>query len=260
MINVLDTFSLAGRTVLITGGGGGPLGRQMTQALAEAGARVIMTSRNVESLKVFSKSLNDLGYGVHTETLDQSDLASIQALRDRVISEHTRIDVLVNNAVLRPMGDWDSGGESFARSMSINATGLFAITQAFAGHMADCGGGSIINIGSIQGMVGPDFSLYEDLGWKIAPDYFFHKGGMLNFSRYVASKFGPYGVRSNVLSPGGCFSDQDPRFVERYNRRTMLGRMANETDLKGAVVFLASNASAYITGSNIVVDGGYTTH
>ena len=124
--------------------------------------------------------------------------------------------------------------------------------------MAAHGGGSIINIGSIQGMVGPDLTLYEGIDWSAPPDYFFHKGGLLQLTRYAAAKLGPRQVRVNCISPGGFFADQDAKFVQRYNARTFLNRMASATDLKGVIVFLASDASAYITGANIPVDGGYT--
>jgi NAD(P)-dependent dehydrogenase (short-subunit alcohol dehydrogenase family) len=109
-------------------------------------------------------------------------------------------------------------------------------------------------------MVGPDYSLYEglNLGWGIDPDYFVHKGGMIQLTRFAASKLGPRGVRVNVINPGGLLTNQDPQFVARYNARTFLRRMANNTDLKGVIVFLASDASCYITGANIPVDGGYT--
>jgi NAD(P)-dependent dehydrogenase (short-subunit alcohol dehydrogenase family) len=106
--------------------------------------------------------------------------------------------------------------------------------------------------------VGPDFTLYEGLDWGIAPDYFFHKGGMRQLTRYAASKLGPHGVRVNYIVPGGFFNNQDPRFLVRYCARTFLGRMANETDLKGAIVFLASDASAYVTAATLAIDGGYT--
>jgi NAD(P)-dependent dehydrogenase (short-subunit alcohol dehydrogenase family) len=157
------------------------------------------------------------------------------------------------------MANWDSPAADFARSMEVNATGLFLMTRAFGDHMASRGrGGSIINIGSIQGIVGPDFSLYEGLNWNSPPDYFFHKGGLLQLTRFAAAKLGPRGVRVNAISPGGFYDGQDDRFVARYNARTFLNRMANESDLTGAVVFLASAASSYITGANLVVDGGYT--
>jgi NAD(P)-dependent dehydrogenase (short-subunit alcohol dehydrogenase family) len=126
--------------------------------------------------------------------------------------------------------------------------------------MAEQGSGSIINIGSIQGMVGPDGELYEGMDFHgFVPDYFFHKGGMVNFTRFVASYYGPRNVRCNCISPGGLASHRTPdRFAERYSGRTLLGRMASGTDLMGSIVFLASDASAYVTGVNLPVDGGYT--
>jgi NAD(P)-dependent dehydrogenase (short-subunit alcohol dehydrogenase family) len=107
-------------------------------------------------------------------------------------------------------------------------------------------------------MVAPDFTLYQDLNWGAPPDYFFHKGGMIQLTRYAAAKLGPAGVRVNAISPGGFYDGQDERFVRRYEARTFLGRMANHTDLKGAIIFLASDASAYVTGTNLPIDGGYT--
>ncbi len=258
-MSVLESFSLQGKTAIVTGGGG-LFGRQIVEALAEAGAVVVVTSRKVDSLEKHCADWQQRGLAVHAESLDQSSEQSILALRDRVLAEHGRLDVLVNNAVQRPMGDWTSPADQFAQSMAVNATGLFIITRAFGEHMAQRGSGSIINIGSIQGMVGPDFTLYEGLNWGSPPDYFFHKGGMLNFTRYVASRLGPRGVRCNTISPGGFFNNQDDRFVQRYNRSTFFGRMADETDLKGAVVFLASDASRYVTGINLPVDAGYTAH
>jgi NAD(P)-dependent dehydrogenase (short-subunit alcohol dehydrogenase family) len=142
--------------------------------------------------------------------------------------------------------------------MRINATGLFVITRAFAEKMAEAGRGSIVMIGSIQGMVGPDFWLYEEVKWGAPPDYFFHKGGLLNFARYVAAYYGPKGVRCNVISPGGFYNKHAEGFLWRYNSRTFLGRMAGEDALKGAVVFLAGDASGYVTAANLAVDGGYT--
>jgi NAD(P)-dependent dehydrogenase (short-subunit alcohol dehydrogenase family) len=151
------------------------------------------------------------------------------------------VDVLVNNAVLRSMKTWDDPIENFEASLRVNATGVLLMTRAFGNQMASQGRGSIINISSIQGLVGPDFTLYEGLGWDMPPDYFFHKGGMLQLTRFAAAKLGPRGVRVNCISPGGFFNNQDERFVKRYNDRTFLNRMANETDIK-----------------DLVVDGGYT--
>ena len=256
-MNVLDSFKLDGKVAVVTGGAG-RYGRQIVEALAEAGARTFTASRNLERLRQQAQGLRDAGLDVAAVQFDQADEKSVRALLQQLVEQAGRVDVLVNNAVLRPMGEWSSPGEQFARSMAVNATGLFLMVRTFGQHMADRGGGSIINVASIHGMVGPDFTLYEGLGWPVPPDYFFHKGGLLQLTRFAASTLGPRGVRVNAVSPGGLFTGQDPRFVDRYNARTFLGRMANETDLKGAIVFLASDASAYVTGANIAVDGGYT--
>jgi NAD(P)-dependent dehydrogenase (short-subunit alcohol dehydrogenase family) len=256
-MTVLEMFGLEGKSALVTGGAG-LYGRQIVAALAEAGASTYMASRNVKKLEIESREYRKRGLGVTALELDQSDESSILRLRDHLVNKCGGIDILVNNAVLRPMGDWSSPASDFAKSMEVNATGLFTITHAFGQHMADRGGGSIINIGSIQGVVGPDYTLYEGLGWGSPPDYFFHKGGMIQLTRFAAARLGPKGVRVNTISPGGLFNEQDGRFVERYKARTPLGRLANDTDMKGAIVFFASDASRYITGANLMVDGGYT--
>jgi NAD(P)-dependent dehydrogenase (short-subunit alcohol dehydrogenase family) len=259
-VNVLDTFSLKGKTALVTGGAG-LYGRQIVRALAEAGARTLTASRNLAALRAFAVELVSRGLDVTALRLDQGDERSVLSLRDEVLKQAGRLDVLVNNAVLRPMTKgFEDGAPAFAESMRVNATGLFVITRAMGDVMAAGGGGSIINIGSIHGMIGPDPPIYEGTdmhGWY--PDYFFHKGGMINFTRFVASYYGPRGVRCNCVSPGGFRTEKMPEaFVRSYSRRTFLGRLANQTDLKGIIVFLASDASSYITGANIPVDGGYT--
>jgi len=255
--NVLELFSLRGRAAVLTGGAG-LYGRQIAAALAEAGAKTFLASRNVEKLEVVAQSLRERGGDVTALKFDQGDVDAGSRLLEQVLEKAGRADVLVNNAVVRPMKRWEDPVEGWVESMRVNATGLFALTRCFGEQMARQGGGSIVNIGSMQGMVGPDFTLYEGLGMSAPPDYFFHKGGMIQLTRYVASRLGPSGVRCNVLCPGGFFSGQDETFVRRYAERTLLGRMANESDLKGAVVFLASDASAYLTGAVIPVDGGYT--
>jgi NAD(P)-dependent dehydrogenase (short-subunit alcohol dehydrogenase family) len=253
---VLELFHLGGRVALVTGGAG-LYGRQIVEALAEAGARTFMASRNLDKLRAQAEAFANQGLQVAPLQLDQASEESIKQLLATVLEQAGEVDILVNNSVLRPMGDWNSPAEQFAQSMAVNATGLFLMTRAFGEHMAQRGGGSIINVGSIQGHVGPDFTLYEGLDWGIPPDYFFHKGGLMQLTRFAASKLGPRGVRVNTVIPGGFFNNQDPRFLARYNARTFLGRMANQTDLKGAIVFLASDASAYVTGTGLAVDGGY---
>lgn len=259
-MGVIDSFALHGKVALVTGGAG-LYGKQIVRAVAEAGAETYVASRNIERLKQLSAILASENIHVIPVPFDQGDEASVLTLRDTLIERSGRIDVLVNNAVLRPMKEgFEDGADSFTESMRVNATGLFTITRAVGDAMAGRGRGSIINIGSIQGMVGPDPTIYEGTsmsGWY--PDYFFHKGGMINFTRFVASYYGARGVRCNCVSPGGYETpDHPPVFVRNYSARTFLGRMANDTDLMGAVVFLASDASAYVTGVNLPVDGGYT--
>ena len=253
---VQELFDLRGKVAVVTGGAG-LYGRQIVEALAEAGARTFMASRNLDQLRRQAEVFRGQGLEVTPLALDQGREESILALLETVAGQAGGVDVLVNNAVLRPMKDWSSPAAEFAKSLEVNGTGLFIITRAFGEHMAGRGGGSIINVGSIQGHVGPDFTLYEGLGWGIPPDYFFHKGGLMQLTRYAASRLGPQGVRVNAVIPGGFFNHQDPAFLARYHARTFLGRMANETDLKGVIVFLASEASAYVTGTGVAVDGGY---
>ena len=253
MSGVLDMFSLAGKTAVVSGGAG-LFGRQIVEALAEAGARTIIASRDVAKLESFAGELRGRRLKIESRHLDQASEQSIEDLANEIGA----VDVLVNNAVSRPMKSWDDPVASFEESMRVNATGVFIMTRAFGNQMAARGRGSIINIGSIQGLVGPDFSLYEEVGWDIPPDYFFHKGGMVQLARYAAAKLGPKNVRVNCVIPGGFYNKQDERFVKRYCARTFLGRMAGDTDLKGSIVFLACDASAYVTGSTITVDGGYT--
>jgi NAD(P)-dependent dehydrogenase (short-subunit alcohol dehydrogenase family) len=259
-MSVLDSFSLEGRVAIVTGGAG-IAGKQIVRAMAEAGARTYVASRNIDALKDFAAKEAEAGLAIMPIRFDQSDEESSLALRDTILADHGAIDVLVNNAVLRPMkGAYQDDIATFDESMHVNATGLFALTRAIGDEMAKRGSGSIVNIGSIQGMIAPDPTIYrgtEMSGWY--PDYFFHKGGMINFTRFIASYYGASGVRCNCISPGGVQTDDHPEtFVKQFSDRTFVGRMINDTDLKGAVVFLASDASLYVTGVNLPVDGGYT--
>jgi NAD(P)-dependent dehydrogenase (short-subunit alcohol dehydrogenase family) len=252
-------FSLQGQVILLTGGAG-LYGRSLAANLAEAGANLILASRGLAALEGVASAERVRGYRVQARAFDLSVETSILRLRDQVLEEFGRVDGLVNNAVVRPMKTVDSPLIEWEASMQANATGLFAVTRAFGDVMAARGRGSIVNIGSIQGMVGPDLTLYEGLGLQAVPDYFFHKAGMLNLTRYFAAHYGPRCVRVNCVSPGGFRADQNPTFVERYERSTFLRRMADESDLPGPVIFLLSEAARYITGANLPVDGGYTAH
>lgn len=257
-MSIVDRFKLDGKVAIITGGAG-LYGRQLVECLAEAGAKVYTASRNLEALEKLAVKHRGNGLDVEALRLDQTDECSIIELRDEVMGRSGHIEILVNNAVARPMKKgFHDDASTFAESMQANATGIFMMTRAIGDVMAD--GGSIINIGSIQGMVGPDPTLYvgtEMSGWY--PDYFFHKGGLINLTKFVASYYGSRGIRCNCLSPGGFWTESMPEsFVANYSARTFLGRLANDTDMQGVLVFLASDASAYVTGTNIPVDGGYT--
>ena len=259
-MNVREMFSLDGKVALVTGGAG-LYGRQLVTGMVEAGAKTFVAARNLPALEALAKEYREAGHEVIALSYDQGDEASILRLRDEVLKRAGHCDILVNNAVLRPMkGGYKDKLETFEKSMQVNATGLFAITRAFGDAMAERGTGNIINIGSIHGVIAPNPWLYEGTnvsGWY--PDYFFHKAGMINFTRFVASYYGQRGVRCNCVSPGGYQTENHSEtFLHNYARATMLGRMANDDDLKGVVVFLAGAASAYITGANLMVDAGYT--
>jgi NAD(P)-dependent dehydrogenase (short-subunit alcohol dehydrogenase family) len=252
-------FSLAGKVVVLTGGAG-LYGRGLAAQLAAAGAKLVLASRDVAALEKVAAEERNRGHTVTAHALDQGDEASISRLSDWVQAKFGRIDGLVNNAVARPMKSFHAPLADWEASMKTNATGLFAITRALGERMTAQGSGSIVNIGSIQGMVGPDNTLYEGLDMHAIPDYFFHKAGMVNLTRYFAAQYGPQGVRVNCVSPGGFLSGQPPAFIERYSRATYLRRMADHRDLGGPVIFLLSEAARYVTGTNLPVDGGYTAH
>ena len=257
---ILDKFKLDGKVAVVTGGAG-RFGRQMTRALAEAGATVYTASRNLEPNEKYAAELRAEGWDVLADSYDQSDEASDEAFAERLFEKHGKVDVLVNNSVLRPMHDYHASADVFLESLKVNGSGLFAITRAFGDQMAKNGGGSIINIGSYMGILGMDETLYEGLPNMSAigaPDYFYHKGGMTNLTRFIAAVYGKYGVRCNCLELGGLFNNQDPKFLERYAARTFLGRMASEDDVGGMIVYLASDASQYVTGAAIPIDGGYS--
>ncbi len=225
--------------------------------------KTFTAARNLGPLEELAAEHRALGHDVTALSYDQADEKSVLRLRDQIWERAGRCDILVNNAVARPTlkGGYNGSLEEFDTSMKINATGLFCITRAFGDAMAADGkGGAIVNIGSIHGLIAPDPWLYEGTnfsGWY--PDYFFHKAGMVNFTRFVASYYGTKGIRCNCVAPGGYQTEKhSQRFLENYAKKTMLGRMANDDDLKGVVVFLASPASGYITGATLPVDAGYT--
>lgn len=256
--SILDRFHLQEKIVLLTGGAG-LYGRGLAADIAGAGATLIVASRGLAGCQAVADEENARGGHVFAESYDQGDEASILGLRDRIVERFGRLDGLVNNSVARPMSTDRTFLEGWEDSMRVNATGLVLMHEHFGKVLTAQGGGSIVNIGSIYGMVGPHFDFYKGTPMPDPPpDYFFHKGGMINISRYYAALFGRTGVRVNCLSPGGFQAGQPELFQERYNEQTCLGRMGDEKDLGGAVVFLLSEAARYITGANLPVDGGFT--
>lgn len=260
----ISRFSLEEKTVAITGGTS-RYGRQMVTDVAASGATVITTSREISAAEHIAEQEQKKGHDVRAQYLDLGEHDSVMDFCDTLIDRYDDIHGLVNNAVARPMEHLYADIEDWRESMESNATGTLEITRRIARHLAKTGGGSIINIGSIYGMVGPTPHLYEgtdllsEYEYGPSPDYYYNKSGLINMSKYFASLFGEDNVRVNCVSPGGIYSEElDERFVEKYNQKTALNRMATAEDLSGVIVFLLSDAAKYITGVNIPVDGGFT--
>jgi NAD(P)-dependent dehydrogenase (short-subunit alcohol dehydrogenase family) len=255
-MHVNELLSLKDKIVLVTGGAG-HYGRCIVEGLAEAGGTIVTASRNLEAGEKVAQDFCDIGLDVHAMQLDQANHESVMALKGQIQDKYGRLDVFVNNAVSRPMEGYNAPIEQFAESMRVNATGMMDILREMADNIAQGGGGSIINISSMMGMYGPDLSNYEgtDLG-DMPPDYFFHRGGIINLTRFLARMLADKKIRVNCISPGGLANHQPQRFVENYCKKVLVGRMANKDDIKGLVVLLASEASAYINGENILMDGG----
>lgn len=258
MAELNDLFRLDGKVALVTGAAG-LYGRPISEALAEAGATVVLAARGFDAIAAFAAELESRGHSVTGRRLDLAADESIDQVCDDVLSRLGRIDVLVNNAVRRAGGEFfATTGDDFEATHRVNGRGTFLLTRRCAAAMAAAGSGSIINISSIYGAAGPDFSIYDGTDMTNAPTYAYDKGGMIALSRYLATLLGPHGIRSNCLVPGGLESGQDGRFIDAYQSRTPLRRMAGLDDIKGPVVFLAADASRYVTGTTIPVDGGWT--
>jgi NAD(P)-dependent dehydrogenase (short-subunit alcohol dehydrogenase family) len=255
-MHVKELLSLRNKVVLVTGGAGN-YGRCIVEGLAEADGTVIIASRNLQACQNFAEKLKSQGLDVHALQLDQANHQSVLYIKQQLQDKFGGLDVFVNNAVARPTKGYSTSLESFEESLKVNGVGVFDLTREMTELIAARGGGVIINIASMMGMFGPDLSNYEgtDMG-DIAPDYFFHRAGLINYTRYLARFLASKHIRANCISPGGLFNHQNPRFLENYCKKVPVGRMANNDDIKGLMVFLASDASAYVNGENILMDGG----
>jgi NAD(P)-dependent dehydrogenase (short-subunit alcohol dehydrogenase family) len=255
-----DRFDLTGKTALVTGGAG-LIGEALCEALADHGATVVVGDVAVDP----GRDLADrLGADVEFRELDITSEASVEETIDAIRADHRQLDVLVNSAYPRnehygrPYEE--VAFEDWQENLDLHLNGYFCTSyHASLAMLDDEVAGSIINLGSTYGVRAPEFSVYDGTDMTSPVEYAGIKGGIVNLTRYLASYLGEDGIRANTLSPGGVFADQHPSFVEAYERRTMLGRMAEPEDLKGPVVFLASDASRYVTGHNLLVDGGWTS-
>ena len=256
-----DMFNLDGRVAVVTGGAG-LIGYTLAQGLATFGAHTFIADINEDTAGKCAAELTAKGLRCSAVVLDILDVASISTGIAKILSKTGALDVWVNSAYPKSK-DWGLPFEkvsidSWRIAVDSQMTSYCLCCREAAEAMRSRKRGSIINLGSTYGMVGPDFSIYEGTALTMPAAYAAIKGGIINFTRYLASYYAKDGIRFNCISPGGVENNQAAPFVENYVRKTPLGRMAKPGDIAGAAVFLASDASAYVTGHNLVVDGGWT--
>lgn len=255
-------FRLDGKVVVVTGALGF-LGTHYTAALAGAGANVVVADLDDDCCRRRADELTKQGLpsalGVGT---DVARKASVEELVARTVAQFGRLDVVVNNAAARsphfmapfeefPVADWE-------QVLAVNLTGVFLVAQAAGRRMLAQGRGVIVNVASHYGVVGPDFRIYPDTGISTPPVYTASKAGIIGLTRYLATYWAGKNIRVNCLSPGGVYNDHSAEFVKNYSSRVPLGRMAEPGEMGQALLFLASEASSYLNGHNLVVDGGWT--
>lgn len=270
--SIFSKFDMTGKTAIITGAAG-LLGRQFSIALAQAGANVVLADLAVIPTVENANEINGMGLNAMAVNVDVTDPLSVKAMVEQALEAFGSVDVLVNSAALDPKFDSASASaqganafetyslDSWRQALDVNLTGMFLTSQAAIVTMLKQGQGAIVNISSMYGLVGPDQRLYErpDGTRQFKPVYYsVTKAGVLGFTRYLATYFAGKNIRVNALTPGGVFNDHDAAFTEQYSARTVLGRMAKLDEMNAAMLFLCSDASSYMTGSNLVVDGGWT--
>ncbi len=268
---IFRLFDLTGRVALVTGGAG-LLGEQFCRTLAAAGAAVAVVDLRAQGAARVAEAIRAAGGQAHPYPVDITDPAAVRAGVDDMVARWGRLDILVNSAALDPKvsaeGQVQASGafedfplEMWRQALEVNLTGMFLVTQAAVRPMKAQGKGSIINLCSTYGLVGPDQRIYQQPGRppQYKPVYYtVTKAAVLGFTRYLATYYAGTHIRVNALTPGGVYNQQDEAFVRQYSARTVLGRMARKEEMNGALLFLASDASSYMTGANLVVDGGWT--
>ena len=265
-------FDLEGRNIVITGASG-LLGSQYANTLSSAGANIILldidTGKN-EKLK--SALVKKYKNKISAYTLDISNQIEVNKISKKIIKDFKKIDGLINNAAYTTKGAKEKSDNAFGtfenfpidiwqKSLDINLSGVFFCSQAFGKIMAKQGKGVIVNIASTYGLVGADQRIYGKSGLNLPISYAATKGAIVNFTRYLAAYWHGKNIRVNTLSPGGVMDKtyQEKTFIKKYSEKTILGRMANKDEYNGAMLFLISDASSYMTGANLVVDGGWTS-
>lgn len=269
MKSLADMMNLVGRVALVTGGAG-LLAQAVEEALLEMGASIVIVDKSKATLRTRAKIFSEKLIYKGTVTSIATDLGDEKNVRTVVVDTHNigdRLDILVHCAAYTGLAKTPAAGwavpfreqtvAAWNEAMQVNLTAAFVLAQEAAPFLAEHGNGSIIFLGSIYGMLGPQMSLYDGTDMANPVAYGVSKGGIMQLARYLATQLAP-DVRVNVLSPGGVAQQQHPLFVSRYSSRTPMGRMAFVEDIKGAVAYLASDLSLYVTGHNLVVDGGWS--